>query len=370
MSDSRGMTSAARALKIGTAVVSLGVVGAAVLACAAAFAPRASAHHSVSAWFDTTTGLTELEGEVTEMRWQNPHVIFTMRVANASGQVEFWDIETLSISGIQRWGITQDLFGVGDRLKVAGNPSRRNSHNVFVRNILLPGGREIVLGGAARWSEQTLRASEVLQAQEGDASRPELGIFRTWSSGSGGGFLFPEALDATFDFGRYPLTAAARATLEAFDFAADDPTNDCMPKGMPTIMEQPYPLEFIDQGARIQMRMEEYDTLRTIHMDAAGAGADAAAPSRNGYSLGRWDGRTLVITTTKSSWGHFDSVGIPLSAAAVMAERFTPSDDGARLDYSLTVTDAATFTSPVEMKKFWIWRPEIKLERYSCVPVG
>ena len=52
---------------------------------------------------------------------------------------------------------------------------------------------------------------------------------------------------------------------------------------MPTIMEQPYPLEFEDQGDRIEVRMEEYDTLRAIHMDAAGvAGKRAAAPSLTG----------------------------------------------------------------------------------------
>jgi hypothetical protein len=345
------------------------VAAVAVSVSAGALPPAVGAHHSVSAWFDTAGSLTELEGEVTALRWQNPHVIFTLRVAGAGGRSEIWDIETLSISGIQRWGITPDLFGVGDKLKVAGNPSRRNSNNLFVRNVLLPGGREIVLGGAARWSQQTLRASEVLEAQQGDASRPELGIFRTWSSGSGGGTLFPEALQPDFDFDRYPLTAAAKSALEAFDFAADDPTNDCSPKGMPTIMEQPYPLAFADEGARIEIRMEEYDTLRTIHMDAAGAAAEStAAPAHNGYSVGRWEGRTLIVTTTKSSWGHFDSVGIPLSEAAVIVERFTPSDDGAKLDYSMTVTDAATFTAPVEMKKFWIWRPEIKLERYACSP--
>jgi hypothetical protein len=354
-------------------VTSAGVVrvAAAAAVLVGAVAPRVSAHHSVSAWFDTTSTLTELEGQVTEMRWQNPHVVFTLRVEDAGGRNVLWDIETLSISGIQRWGITQDLFGVGDTLKVAGNPSRRNSNNLFVRNILLPGGREIVLGGAARWSQQTLRASEVLQAQEGDSSRPELGIFRTWSSGSGGGFLFPEALDPRFDFSRYPLTPAAKAARDSFDFEADDPTNDCTPKGMPTIMEQPYPLEFVDRGARVEIRMEEYDTVRTVHMDAAGAAAEPeASPARNGYSVGRWDGRTLVVTTTKSSWGHFDSVGIPLSAAAVIVERFTPSEDGAKLDYSMTVTDAATFTAPVEMKKFWIWRPEIEVERYACTSVG
>src|SRR5262245_37481335 len=154
-----------------------------IAAALCALTPMVHAHHSVSAWFDTTSTI-EVEGQVTEFRWQNPHVIFTMNVADAGGAAVPWAIETLSISGISRWGLTQDLFKVGDRLRVAGNPARKDAHNIFVRNILLPGGREIVLGGAARWSNDTLRGSELLQAKEGDASRPDLGIYRTWSTGS------------------------------------------------------------------------------------------------------------------------------------------------------------------------------------------
>jgi hypothetical protein len=339
-----------------------------VALCGAAFA--AHAHHSVAAWFDTTS-MIEVEGRVTEFRWQNPHVVFTLDVADDKGVAVPWAIETLSISGISRWGITQDLFKVGDRLRVAGNPARKDAHNIFVRNILLPGGREIVLGGAARWSNDTLRGSELLQAKEGDASRPDLGLFRTWSTGSVNGVLFPEAVTANFDFGRYPLTAAARATLGKFDFAADDPTADCKPKGMPTVMEQPYPMTVANNGATIELKLEEYDSRRIVHMDAAGAAAAATAPpSLLGYSVGRWDGGTLVVTTTRSSWGHFDSVGIPLSKDAVLVERFTPSADGARLNYALTVTDPATFTRPVELTKQWIWRPEVSLGKFECKRVA
>ena len=259
----------------------------------------ASAHHSVSAWFDTTT-MTEVEGVVTDFRWQNPHVVFTMRVPGEQGEA-LWEIETLSISGISRWGITQDLFSVGDRLRVAGNPARRNSNNIFVRNILLPTGREIVLGGGARWSNDTLRGSELLQAREGDGSRPELGLFRTWSTGGVNGVLFPEAVQANFDFSRYPLTPSARAALDAFDFATDDPTVDCRPKGMPTIMEQPYPMEIVDRGDTIELLIEEYDTRRVVHMRGSGVAAAATAPPGPlGYSVGRFDGPTLVVTTTKS----------------------------------------------------------------------
>ena len=333
------------------------------------WACAANAHHSVSAWFDTTA-TTEIEGVVTDFRWQNPHVVFTLRVPSEQGGA-VWEIETLSISGISRWGITRELVNVGDRLRVAGNPARRGANNIFVRNILLPTGREIVLGGAARWSTDTLRGGELLQARDGDGSRPELGLFRTWSTGAVNGVLFPEAVQASFDFSRYPLTPAARAALEAFDFASDDPTVDCTPKGMPTIMEQPYPMEIVDRGDTIELLIEEYDTRRVVHVRGAGVSAAATArPSALGHSVGRFDGSTLVVTTTKSSWGHFDSVGIPLSADAVLEERFTPSADGARLDYVLRVTDAATFTAPVELTKSWIWRPEVTRGAYECKRVS
>jgi hypothetical protein len=334
-----------------------------LLGCAGAAASHA--HHSVSAWFDTTA-TTEIEGVVTDFRWQNPHVVFSMRVAGAQGEA-LWEIETLSISGISRWGIERDVINVGDRLRVAGNPARRDANGIFVRNILLPSGREIVLGGAARWSNDTMRGSELLQASEGDSSRPDLGLYRTWSTGSVNGVLFPEAVQAGFDFSRYPLTPAARAALEAFDFATDDPTVNCTPKGMPTIMEQPYPLEIVERGDTIELLIEEYDTRRVVHMRGPGAtAAAAAAPGPLGYSVGQFDGTALVVTTTKSSWGHFDSVGIPLSVDAVLEERFAPSVDGARLDYTLKVTDAATFTEPVELSKTFIWRPEITRGAYEC----
>jgi len=333
-------------------------ITACLCAFAACAAPLALAHHSVSAWFDTTA-TTEVEGVVTDFRWQNPHVVFTLRVDDQD-----WSIETLSISGISRWGLTPELFRVGDRLRVAGNPARRETHNIFVRNILLPGGREIVLGGAARWSDDTLRGSELLQARDGDASRPELGIFRTWSTGGVNGVLFPEAVQANFDFSRYPLTPAARAALESFDFASDDPTKNCAPKGMPTIMEQPYPMEIVDRGATIELLIEEYDTRRVVHMRPTGV----STPGLLGHSVGRWEGATLVVVTTRSTWGYFDSVGIPLTVDAILVERFAPSADGAWLDYTLTVTDPATFTAAVTLTKTWIWRPEITRGAYECRP--
>jgi Family of unknown function (DUF6152) len=324
-------------------------------------------HHSVSAWFDSNQ-VIELEGKLTELRWQNPHIAFTLEVVGANGRPTAWEMESLSVSGISRTGLTRELFVVGERLKVAGNPSRRNLNNVFIRNVLLPSGQEIVLGGGEpRWAaEVSMRGSETLRERDGDPSRPDLGIFRVWSTGAGTPMLFPEDIDRNFDFDTYPLTPDARAAVDAFDVFANDPTKSCVPKGMPLLMEQPYPIEFVRSGDDIVLNLEEYDSVRTVHMNATPADAARAAPSPLGYSIGRWEGETLVVTTARINSGTFDSVGIPLGEAAELVERFTPSEDGARLDYRLTVTDPATFTRPVELGKYWIWRPEVALGRYAC----
>jgi hypothetical protein len=329
-------------------------------------------HHSVASWFDQSQ-VTELEGELTEVRWQNPHIVFTLKVRGENGQETLWDLESLSLSGVTRTGLTPELLVVGQTLKVAGNPSRRNLNNVFVRNILLPNGQEIVLGGQGgqtRFTTQaSLRGSEVLAQREGDASAPAQGIFRVWSTGSGTSMIFPENITPNFDFSVYPLTASAKAVVEAFDIFEDDPTRNCAPKGMPLLMEQPYPMEFVREGEDVVIRLEEYDSRRVIHMDPGAAAAASSQPaSVLGYSVGRWDNGTLVVTTTRVNYGHFDSVGIPLSDAVEIVERFTPTADGARLDYRMTVTDAATFTRPVEVSKHWIWLPGITVGRYACSP--
>ena len=324
----------------------------------------AFAHHSAAAWFDQSQ-VQEVDGTVTEVKWENPHIKFLMRAPDATGKEVTWDMETFSMAGISRWGITEDMIKVGDHVRMAGNPSRRGLNNMFIRNILLPNGQEIALGSKPRWSKSVLLASEIVNASEGDGSHPELGIFRVWSTGSGTPMLFPEDVDHNYDLNKYPLTESAKAAVAAYDYAAQDPTNGCAPKGMSLIMEEPYPLQFSRQGDDIVLRLEEYDTTRVIHM-GADASPGGQPESRLGYSVGRWDGRDLLVTTTKIDSGTFDSVGIPLSTQATIVERFSPSQDGSRLEYTMKVTDPATFTETVELRKHWIWVPSIKLQRFAC----
>jgi hypothetical protein len=241
---------------------------------------------------------------------------------------------------------------------------------MYARHLLLPDGRELLLnvGLTPRWAarDRAVGDESLLMAREGDGSRPDLGIFRVWSHTRTIARLFPEVTDPTVDINAYPLTPAARAELAQFDRATDNPTANCVPKGMPTIMEAPYPIEFVRQdNGDILLKLEEYDLTRYLHMNPNVA-RELTQPSPLGDSVGRWDGATLVVTTTRISWPFFTQLGIRQSPHVRIVERFTPSNDGSRLDYAMTVTDPQTFTRPVVLSQHWLWLPSVTLLPYEC----
>ena len=334
-------------------------------ACLMLLAPAAVlGHHSVAVIFNTNA-VVEAEGEVTELSWRNPHVRFELSGSDETGAERTWNVEMTSLTNLRRDGLSGQLIHVGDTIRVAGNPGRSDPTSVYAENLLLASGDEVILEprGEARWTGDLLGGDG--PSGDGDPSAPELGIFRVWSSPRDQGLLFPEDVDANFDFDNYPLTPAARASVDAFDPVADSPILNCVSKGMPTAMEQPYPMQFLRQGDDIILHLEEYDILRMIHMDPNVTDEDQPA-TKLGFATGRWEDNTLVVRTTKSNWPWFDVVGIPHSEDSEMIERFTLSDDGSRLDYSLTVSDPANFTEPVTLSKYWVWYPEMTVEPFQC----
>ena len=87
-----------------------------------------------------------------------------------------------------------------------------------------------------------------------------------------------------------------------------------------------------------------------------------------GYSVGRWDGRTLIVESKNFTGGADDDMGTPQSAAMQVVERFTLSEDENRLDWEATVTDHEKFTEPVSRQKLhfaWVPGEEIKPFDYS-----
>lgn len=332
--------------------VCAGAAGVGLLVAAAA-----SAHHSTAIVYDREGPLIEAEGVISEVAWVNPHVRFKMRGAGPDGVERLWEIETNSVSIVSRFGLTAELVSVGNRVRVAGNGGRQADNVMWLTNMLLPNGNEILFGAAIRprWSQQTI-GRDIRSAVAADGQG--LGLFRVWTNATS-----PPAFWGT----DLPLTGAALAARAAFDPLRDEPTANCAPKGMPYIMEQPYPIELTRDGDDVLLKLEEYDTVRRIAM-TAGAPNGGGTRSLLGVSRGRWEGQALVVTTTGVGYRWFNGTGIPLGPDAALEERFAPSADGSRLEYTMTVTDPATFTRPVTLRKVWEWRPGEELKPYECRP--
>jgi hypothetical protein len=134
---------------------------------------------------------------------------------------------------------------------------------------------------------------------------------------------------------------------------------------MPAIMSNPYPIEFHDRGDIIALRLEEYDSLRTIYMNPDSA--PRPTPSIMGHSMGRWEGDALVVETSHINWGHMQGRGILLGDDLHILERFTPVEGGGRLQYEITISDPYAFTEPVALTKSWVYLPDVRVEPYECV---
>lgn len=100
---------------------------------------------------------------------------------------------------------------------------------------------------------------------------------------------------------------------------------------------------------------EEVQNYRVVFVDAEHP--KTFTPSRNGHSIGRWEGDTLVV----------DTVGLTRQGGALtdahIVERISRTDDGTVLSNTMTVTEngkSSTRTST------WRWRPDIKINESVC----
>ncbi len=340
------------------------VIRAALVLAMTAIGGAAVAHHSARITYDMDT-VIEIKGEITGVTWRNPHVRFTLGSVDEDNELVTWNVESIPVTRLNRVGITREMLGVGDTVTVAVYPARRPVRNAYAINMLLADGREALLDTpVARWTDNTV-GTGLDETPGTPGADPSLGLFRVWSTD--GSFLRTETRflteGGTLD---YPLTDAARAAQAAWDpLDPDNPFLTCIPKGMPTIMQQPNPIEFTDEGDRIVLRMEEFDAMRVIHMSGDAGGQDAP-PSRMGHSIGHWEDDTLVVRTRRINWPYFDQNGLPQSEDMETVEHFTVNDEGSRLDYELVVTDPWLFTEPVTLGKSWRWVPGDAVLPFNC----
>jgi hypothetical protein len=144
----------------------------------------------------------------------------------------------------------------------------------------------------------------------------------------------------------YQPWAAELVKKRMADNSKDNPDAHCLPMGVMQMTSHPYPKKIIQTPSELVMIYEgSGTTVREIFMDGRTLPKDVE-PWWNGYSVGRWDGDTLVIETTGfMDDGWLDVRGSPFTSAGKLTERIRRPNYGS-LVIEVTIDDPKAYTKP------------------------
>lgn len=214
-------------------------------------------------------------------------------------------------------------------------------------------------------------ASAVGFAQTGSTAKtPDFsGVWTTYRAPGGTG----GARGAGGAQAELPLRSEAKAKVARYQElvrpTGDTPGGYCLGTGMPGSMmgSGGYPMEIIQRPDQITIVYEAHNEIRRVYFGNRVIPDADRLPERNGYSVGRWEGETLVVETNKlveqvdQRYPHSDQARI------VERYRLSTEANGAKtLTAEMTLTDPAFYTAPVNEVKRWSMVPNGFLMTYEC----
>jgi hypothetical protein len=161
-------------------------------------------------------------------------------------------------------------------------------------------------------------------------------------------------------------TPAAQSVVDSYHYL-DDPALRCVSPGLVRVSGWPYPLEIVQNDAQVTILYESFHEVRRIFLD--GRDIPEKLPHRSmGYSVGHWEGSTLVVETERLTPGYVDLGGQPLSENARVVERMSLSADGETLRSELTLHDPENYRRPITRHRAWRKTPQTTILEYDCDP--
>ena len=150
----------------------------------------------------------------------------------------------------------------------------------------------------------------------------------------------------------------------AKSFGKDNPTSHCLPAGVPMGDLLPVPRRFVHLPNLLVILYEGINPQRLIYLD--GRTHVLEQPAWLGYSVGRWEGNTLVVDTrgfNDRSW--LDAFGHPRTEAMHIVERFTRRDFG-HIDVQMTFDDSGAYTKPFSIRFTQTLTPDTDVIENVC----
>ena len=147
----------------------------------------------------------------------------------------------------------------------------------------------------------------------------------------------------------------------------DNPEAHCLPMGIMQFHTQGAPRKFLQTPGVLVILYEASSGLRQIFTDGRPLPNNDPQPWWYGYSVGKWDGDTLVVETTGfRDGGWLDINGTPLSDKAKLTERFRRVSYG-RLEIDVTVDDPMFYTRPWTVRVNQRLLPDQELIEFICL---
>jgi hypothetical protein len=165
-----------------------------------------------------------------------------------------------------------------------------------------------------------------------------------------------------------PLRPAAVELLKArkAENSKDNPDAHCLPLGLMQLHTHPQPRKIIQSPDVTVILYEAQAGIRQIFTDGRKLPPADVQPWWYGYSIGHWDGDTLVVETTgfrDDVWLDID--GTPLTNKGKLTERFHRVNYGT-LNIDVTVEDPTMYMRPFTVKVIQRIMPDTELIEFIC----
>ena len=145
----------------------------------------------------------------------------------------------------------------------------------------------------------------------------------------------------------------------------DHPGVRCLPSGIPEKDNIPDGLKVVQTPDLLIVLHESRTIYRQIFLDGRSLPKNAQ-PAWMGYSVGKWEGDTLVVETIgQNGRTWLDMRGLPGTESLRVIERFTRKTIG-QMEIAVTIDDPKAYTKPWDVKLNWTLQPDIELIESIC----
>jgi hypothetical protein len=146
----------------------------------------------------------------------------------------------------------------------------------------------------------------------------------------------------------------------------DHPGVRCWPSGIPEKLNIPDGLKVVHAPDLLLFLYESRTIYRQVFTDGRPLPPADVQPTWMGYSIGRWDGDTMVVETIGSNGKTWlDMRGLPATEALHVIERYSRPTIG-RIDIEVTIDDPKAYTRPWKVNLQWVLLPDTDLIESIC----